>query len=102
MADFTQQYRNAKVIIAQIKNNEWELTGCHEYEFKATWTCLKGHRNGTQLWLANGPMFCGICDKPWELGIFGVWVWYAAARKRVKEIEHLMRRKPSDLSKDDN
>lgn len=93
-----QEFKNALAIIKQIKNNEWEFTGRYPYDFKPHFTCFTAERNGVELWVANGVFSCGIRDKPWQLKGFGVLVWCFAAKKRVKELESKMKRKPEDLT----
>lgn len=99
MKTLIQQFKNAMAIIRQIKADEWEFKGFYEYEFKANFTCFTAERKNVELWVANGAFFCQINNKPWELGIFGVLVWFCGAAKRKKALEKKMHRKPSDLSK---
>lgn len=99
MITLMQQFKNAMAIIKQIKNGEWEFTGHYPYDFKPEFVCYTAERNGIELWVASGPLFCEIRDQPWQLGIFGFIVWYFGAGKRKKSLERKMRRKPSDLTK---
>ncbi|MBW3514923.1 hypothetical protein KO537_09330 [Shewanella sp. NKUCC01_JLK] len=98
MKTLIQQFKNAMAIIRQMKAEEWEFEGHYKYEFKAQFTCFTAKRKGIELWVANGPMFCHISDKDWELGPFGWLVWYGGAGKRKKALEKKMRLRPSDLT----
>lgn len=93
-----QQYRNAMTIIGQMKRGEWGFKG--EYRFKSdrTVTCYWAERNGVRLWVASGGFFCGIEDRPWELGIFGHLVWHFGAKQAKRALERKARRQPSDMS----
>ena len=94
-----QQFKNATAIIKQIKANEWKFTGNYEYVFSDKFICYTAERNGLKLWLASGPFECHIRNKPWELGIFGLLVWYGGARGKKKQLEREKRRQPTDLTK---
>lgn len=98
MSGLRQQYRNATAIINQMKRGEWEFKGHHPYDFKPEFKCYTAERGGVELWVANGGFFCGVRDKPWELGIFGHLVWHFGAKQRVWGLEEKMRRRPSDMT----
>ena len=93
-----QKLKNALAIIKQIKNNEWEFKGHYPYEFRSYFKCYTAERKGVVLWVANGALACGIRDRYWDMGFFGVLVWFFAARKKVKELERIKKRKPHDLT----
>ncbi|MEC4728861.1 hypothetical protein HWQ46_25430 [Shewanella sp. D64] len=83
-----QQLRNALAIIEQMKNKEWKFITIHMSGDE--WPeCFVAKRGKDSLWVANGMFFCAISDRPWELGIFRVLVWFFGARqgrrKAIKE-----------------
>lgn len=92
-----QQFKNALSIVKQVHNDEWEFKGFYEHEHRTNFSCYTARRQGIELWLANGVFFCGVRDKPWELGPFGFIVWYGGARKRAKALEKRMKRQPTEL-----
>ena len=95
-----QELKNALAIIRQMKRGEWEFKGHYLYGFESNFTCCTAERRGVELWLASGAFFCSVREEPWQLGIIGgQLVWWLAARKRVRELENKMKRKPRDLSK---
>ncbi|AMQ43668.1 hypothetical protein AMS64_22045 [Aeromonas veronii] len=96
--DLRQQYRNAMAIIEQMKRGEWEFKGHYLYDFTPEFRCYTAERDNVELWLANGGFFCGVRDKPWELGIFGHLVWHFGAKQAKRALERKMRRQPSDMS----
>ncbi|MNF67787.1 hypothetical protein D3C84_496120 [compost metagenome] len=93
-----QQYRNAMTIIAQMKRGEWAFKGHYPYDFRPEFKCYTAVREGAELWVANGGFFCGVRDKPWELGIFGHLVWHFGAKQGRRALECKMYRRPSDMS----
>lgn len=93
-----QQYRNAMTIIEQMKRGEWEFTGWYPFDRRPGFECYTANRDGVELWVANGGFFCGIRDKPWELGVFGHLVWHFGAKQRKRTLERKMRRQPSDMT----
>lgn len=94
-----QQIKNAFLIIKQIKQGEWEFKGMYEYSFSPHFKCYTAHREGLDLWVANGAWACGIRDQRWQLGALGGrLVWYLAARIEVKKLERRMKRKPANLA----
>lgn len=93
-----QQYRNARAVIEQMKRGEWEFKGHYQYEWSPEFKCYTAVRNGVELWVANGGFFCGVRDKPWELGICGHLVWHFGAKQAVRTLERKMRREPSDMT----
>ena len=94
-----QKFKNAESIIKQINDGEWEFTGHYPDSFDGKFICYTAKRNGIELWLGNGAFSCQIRDKPWELGMFGVWVWFSGAGKRARALERSKRRQPSDLTR---
>ncbi|WP_421179294.1 hypothetical protein [Aeromonas enteropelogenes] len=96
--DLRQQYRNAMTIIEQMKRGEWEFKGHYPYSSSSKFECFTAERNGVELWLANGALFCGVRDRYWELGIFGHLVWHFGAKQAARALERKMRRHPSDMS----
>lgn len=96
--DIVRQFKNAIAVIDQIKREEWGFRGHYDYDFSPRFRCYVATRNGIELWLASGATCCRIRDRPWELGIFGILVWYCGAGKRARALEKKMRRRPSDLS----
>lgn len=93
-----QQLKNAIITIKQIRNNEWVFQGHHQYKFTDNFTCYRAVRGDHSLWCANGAFSCGIENKPWELGKFGMLVWWFAARKKTRKLELKMRRQPSNFT----
>lgn len=93
-----QQAKNAIAVIRQIRRDEWEFCGHFEYEFTDKFTCYIAKRGELELWCGNGMFSCQIRDQPWQLGIFGPLVWVAAAGKRARMLERMMRRAPSNLA----
>ena len=93
-----QKLRNALAIIKQIKAGEWEFSGHYPYIFKPYFRCYTAKRKNVELWVGNGAFSCGIRNKPHELGIYGILVWFFAARKEVKKLERENYKKTSDLT----
>lgn len=93
-----QRLKNAIAIIKQIKNGEWEFEGRYPYTFKPDFKCYIAKRKNIELWVANGAFSCGVRDEPQQVGVYGVLIWFFAARKEVKKLERKMYRKTSDLT----
>lgn len=94
-----QQFKNALAIIRQIKNDEWEFKGHFDLPSHRAPTCYRAVRNEVKLWVADGWRACGIEDKPYELGIFGFFVWILAAKKHTRAYEINGSKQVSDLTK---
>ncbi|WP_330926321.1 hypothetical protein [Candidatus Sororendozoicomonas aggregata] len=85
MEELVRQYKNARAVIKQIKDGEWEFQWSQRSRQVYTAT-----RDGYELWVANGPFFLDAKDPDGSeqnaFGfIFGHWVWFAAVRKAKKE-----------------
>ncbi|MNT10851.1 hypothetical protein D3C72_1457030 [compost metagenome] len=98
MKHLRQQYHNAMTIIAQMKRGEWEFKGSYQYVDSPAFTCCKAERDGVELWVYGGGFFCKVWERPWELGIFGHFVWHFGAKQGKRALERKMRRRPSDMS----
>jgi hypothetical protein len=79
--DFITRYKNARVVVKQIKQGEWV---CHYNSINGK--CYIAKRKGVELWIGNGAFFCEIRDvEPSSFGlIFRHYVWWAAARNLLK------------------
>lgn len=109
MKAIIQQYRNARAIIKQMKRGEWLFTAEWERiefydEFGPLptfngWFCKYATRNGIVLVVGEGAFRCDIKNKPWELGIFRLLVWFCGARqgRRKSELSKTEKREPSNL-----
>ena len=83
-------YKNAKAVIQQIKNNEWDFE-ISDYSER----CYFGKKDGLQLWVSNGGFFCDIhklnIAGSIETNAFGYlfrhWVWFAAAKQAKNKSE---------------
>ena len=93
-----QQLKNAITVIKQMRRGEWVADGHYEQESSARFTVFTINRNGVEIWVANGGFFCGVEDKPWELGIFGHLVWHFGAKQLKRRMEKQMRRKASVMA----
>jgi hypothetical protein len=85
--NFITRFYNAKTVIQQIRNGEWEpclwSTDLNMY--------LAAKRDGLELWIGNGPFFCEIEKKEGTLPYFGLfwrhWVYWAAVRKLLYDAD---------------
>lgn len=71
---FNKRFQNARAVIRQIKNGEWE------FRFnELVGHCCTAHRNGRELWVSNGGFFTDV-DRSNAFGLlFRHYVWWAAA-----------------------
>ncbi|QSX32614.1 hypothetical protein JYB87_12730 [Shewanella avicenniae] len=96
--DLKQQYKNAKVLIRKLRAGDFTFEGFYEYEWSEKFTCYTATDGTTELWVANGISFFGVRDKPWELGNFRYWVWFAGrVNHQRRTLEKVKRRRPSEL-----
>lgn len=98
MKTLIQQFKNAMAIIRQMKAEEWVFEGYYEYIHHPEFTCSTAKRCGVVMWVPSYSRRCEILNEPWQLGVFGVLVWYFGAGKRKKALEKKMHRRPSDLT----
>ncbi|MFP1749211.1 hypothetical protein [Lonsdalea quercina] len=91
-SNFALRFRNAKVVINQIKSGEWSEKDLFSGVLYAV------YRDGRKLWLANGSFFCDLVDPETNehIGAFGLiwrhWVWFSAARKLKRDTERRARK----------
>lgn len=73
-------WNNAKTLIQQVKDDEWEFK-YNEYGE----CCITAHRHRRELWVGNGPIGLQI-DKKNTFGSFlSYYVWYSGVNKKRKE-----------------
>lgn len=78
--EIVERWKNSRAVIGQIRAGEWvPLWNRLDCSY------ITAERDGKALWLGNGPFFCDVSN----LNAFGLllrhYVWYAAARKLVKD-----------------
>ena len=79
---FMTEYRNARTAINQIRRGEWKPiynTTCRDH--------IHAERNGLELWLGNGPLFCEIRRGKYFGYFWRHYVWWAAARKLKRDAD---------------
>jgi hypothetical protein len=83
--NFITRYKNAKTVIQQLKNNEWEF----KYN-SLSGHCLTTHRDGLKLWVGNGSWFCEIeIESSNSFGLFWRhYVWLFAAASKTAEADN--------------
>ncbi|CBX44544.1 hypothetical protein P88_00330 [Erwinia phage phiEt88] len=88
LKNITLRFNNARIVIRQIKNDEW-VPEWSEHSNEHL-TALRGKY---KMWIGNGAFFCEVIprneyDTPGALGlIWRHWVWWAAARKLKKNAD---------------
>ncbi len=84
MFNFIKKFKNAAVVVKQLRNDEWSIKG--HVSTSGQWRAYTAQKGDHEMWLANGGWFCEV-----DYCAFGLlwrhYVWFAAARKLVAEAE---------------
>ena len=75
MKKLIHNYKNAKKVIEQIKNGEWNFNNVYDGE-----ACCTAQKDGLTLWVGSGGWYCEIKNKKAFGLLFRHWVWHAAAK----------------------
>lgn len=90
-----EKWKIARAVVKQIKRGEWSL------EFNSTTnSCCTASRNELELWVGNGGYFCELSEasrlRSNAFGpLFRHYVWWAAARRAVRNENIKCRRERS-------
>ena len=87
--NFIQRYKNARLAVKQLRNNEWKLADDHENAHK-----YRLSRGNIGIWIANGVWYCDTRSNHKDLNHFGLfwrhYVWWFGV------VPFLKRNKPKE------